>query len=91
MNILTPDCTNEWYLLGPQVRPGIHMNLYLAIYVLSLYILDQVTVICKYVNCSMAQVFGHGWLCPPTSPRGQFSENFYLLAGFVIQDVKVQT
>ena len=36
------------------------------------------------------QVFGHGWLCHPTSPRGRFSENFNSSTGFVIQEVKVQ-
>ena len=39
----------------------------------------------------LTQVFGHGWLCHPTSSRGQFSENFNLSTGFVIQEVKVQT
>ena len=38
-----------------------------------------------------AQVFGHGWLCHPTSCRGRFSENFNLSTGFVIQGIKVQT
>ena len=37
------------------------------------------------------QVFGHDWLCHPTLPRGQFSENFNLLTGFFIQEIKVQT
>ena len=37
------------------------------------------------------QVFGHGWLCHPTSPKGQFSEHFHLSTCFVIQKVKVQT
>ena len=40
---------------------------------------------------TLSQVFGHGWLCHPTSPRGQFSENFNLSTGFVIQEVKEQT
>ena len=42
------------------------------------------------VSCP-PHVFGHGWLCHPTFPRGQFSENFNLSTGFVIQEVKVQT
>ena len=41
------------------------------------------------VVCSI--VFGHGWLCHPTSPRGRFSENFNVSSGFIIQGVKVQT
>ena len=40
---------------------------------------------------SPPKVFGHGWLCHPTSPRGRLSENFSLSSGFVIQEVKVQT
>ena len=33
----------------------------------------------------ITQVFGHGWLCHPTSCRGRFSEHFNLSTGFVIQ------
>ena len=40
---------------------------------------------------AISQVFGHGWLCHPTSRRGRFSENFNLSTGFVIQGIKVQT
>ena len=44
-----------------------------------------------YIFWYTTQVFGHGWLCHPTSRWGRFSEIFNLSTGFVIQEIKVQT
>ena len=43
------------------------------------------------MRATSTEVLGHGWLCHPTSPKGQFSENLNFSSGIVIREVKVQT